>query len=406
MSRGVSKESPFTVTEITNAVKETLEQNIGKVWIKGEISNHSSPASGHIYFTLKDDTNQIKVAVFRGSMRSAGLEDGQKVTVFGRLSIYGKRSEYQLIGEEVHVIGVGELLVEFEKLKKKLQEKGLFEQSHKRKIPKFPNKIAVITSKTGAVIRDIINVTERRYRLAEILLYPVMVQGEEAPPQIIKAIKDVNQIEGVDLIILARGGGSPEDLWAFNDEKLAYAIYESDIPVISAVGHEVDFTIADFVADLRAPTPSAAAEMAVPDTGELLNMLSNTARRLVNSLSNKVSVHERRLEAIAKSYAFKIPFEMYKDHAIRVDEISAGITKAVENMARVKSETADILSGKLELLNPLGILKKGYSVAYDSFGNIIKDASALEAGAAVSVRLHKGGFDAKIERIKKDEKTE
>lgn len=406
MSRGVSKESPFTVTEITNAVKETLEQNIGKVWIKGEISNYSSPASGHVYFTLKDENNQIKVAVFRGSMRNAGLEDGQKVTVFGKLSIYGKRSEYQLIGEEVHVIGVGELLVEFEKLKKKLQEKGLFEQKHKRKIPKFPNKIAVITSKTGAVIRDIINVTERRYRLAELLLYPVMVQGDDAPPQIIRAIRDINAMEGIDLIILARGGGSLEDLWAFNDEKLAYAIYESEIPVISAVGHEVDFTIADFVADLRAPTPSAAAEMAVPDSNELLKMLTDTARRLVSSLSNKVSVNERKLDNIAKSYAFKIPFEMYKDHAIRVDEISDGITKAVENLARLKSETADILSGKLELLNPLGILKKGYSVAYDAQGGIIKDASVLDAGASVSVRLHRGGFDAKIERIKKDEKAE
>lgn len=406
MSIGRTKDTPYTVTEITSAIKETLEQNIERVWIKGEISNYSTPASGHIYFTLKDETNQIKVAMFRGASRVTGLEAGQKVSVFGKLSIYGKRSEYQLIGEEIHVVGVGELLVEFEKLKKKLQEKGLFDQSRKRKIPKFPERIAVVTSKTGAVISDIINVITRRYRLAEILVYPTMVQGDGAAAQIITALKEINSRNASDVIILARGGGSLEDLWAFNDEKLAYAIYESKIPVISAVGHEIDFTISDFVADVRAPTPSAAAEIAVPDTKDLLVLLSNSANRMVSALKNRVSSGEKKLESIAKSYAFKVPFETYKDHSIRVDELSVKIAKVIENFFRVKSETANILSGKMELLNPLAVLKKGYAVAYDADGKIIKHSKGLSAGQKVSVKMYKGGFDAKVERIYKNEKTE
>jgi exodeoxyribonuclease VII large subunit len=398
------KEKALSVTELTNAVKETLEQNVGKVWVKGEISNHSSPSSGHIYFTLKDDTNQVKVAFFRGASRnnSADLKDGKEVIVFGRVSIYGKRSEYQLIAEEVEVLGVGDLLVEFEKLKKKLADLGLFDASKKRKIPEFPERIGIITSPTGAVIKDIINVISRRYNAVELLVYPVMVQGDQASGQIIGGLEYFNSgEEDVDVIILARGGGSIEDLWAFNDEKLAYVIRGSKIPVISAVGHEVDFTIADFVADLRAPTPSAAAELVVPDTGELLFGLQTASGRLTSALTGMVKGYEERLNRAAKSYGFKKPFDLFNEYVQRLDDQSINLAKYISAMIDDKGESVKNLCEKLGLLNPLNILKKGYSVVYDEKGGIIKDASKTKAGDKVSVKLYKGMLQAEVKVSRK-----
>jgi len=393
------KEKALSVTEFTNSVKETLEQSLGKVWVKGEISNHSSPSSGHIYFTLKDETNQVKVAFFRGASRknSDDLKDGKEVIVYGRVSIYGKRSEYQLIAEEVEVLGTGDLLVEFEKLKKKLADLGLFDVSKKRKIPEFPEKIGIITSPTGAVIRDIINIIGRRYNAVELLVYPVMVQGDQAAGQVIGGLRYFNSGDcGVDVIILARGGGSIEDLWAFNDENLAYAIRESKIPVISAIGHEVDFTIADFAADLRAPTPSAAAELVVPDAGELLAGLKTASGRLVSGLTGMVKGYEDRLNRAAKSYGFKKPFDLFHEYVQRLDDFSADMAKNISGVVDSKGDAAKNLAEKLGLLNPLNILKKGYSVVYDDKGGIIKDAGRVKAGENISVRLYKGKIEAEV----------
>lgn len=399
MPQAQDKEKALSVTELTNSIKETLEQNMNKLWVKGEISNYSCPSSGHIYFTLKDETNQVKVAFFRGSSRKicSDLKDGKEIIVFGRVSIYGKRSEYQIIAEEVEVLGTGDLLLEFEKLKKKLADLGLFDASKKRKIPEFPERIGIITSPTGAVIKDIINVIGRRYNAVELLVYPVMVQGDEASGQIIGGLKYFNSGgQVVDVIILARGGGSIEDLWAFNDEKLAYAIRESEIPVISAVGHEVDFTIADFAADLRAPTPSAAAELVVPDTGELLAGLKTSSERLVGGLTGMVKNLEDRLNRAAKSYGFKKPFDLFNEYVQRLDEDSVDLGKNIASLVEGKAETIKNLEEKLGLLNPLKILKKGYSVVYDDMGEIIKDASKVKPGQNIKVKLHKGELDAEV----------
>jgi exodeoxyribonuclease VII large subunit len=398
-----SKDNAISVTELTNSVKETLEQNLGKVWVKGEISNYSSPASGHLYFTLKDESNQVKVAFFRGSLRkvSLELEDGKEIIVYGRVSIYGKRSEYQIIAENIEILGSGSLLVEFEKLKKKLANNGLFNESRKRKIPQFPERIGIITSPTGAVIRDIINIISRRYNAVELLVYPAMVQGDDAPAQLIEGLNYFNSRNDIDIIILARGGGSIEDLWAFNDEKLAHTIYGSKIPVVSAVGHEVDFTIADFVADLRAPTPSAAAELVVPDSGELLSGLRSISTRFINGLTGMVGRYEDRLNRAAKSYGFKKPFELFNEYIQRIDDYSAGIARYISKIADGKSDGILVLEEKLRLLNPLNILKKGYSVVYDTDGGIVKDAAKVKVGQEIKVKLYKGGLGAAVRKVNK-----
>jgi exodeoxyribonuclease VII large subunit len=396
--KGESRDKAFSVTEITNHVKEILEKNINSAWIQGEISNYSSPASGHIYFTLKDENNQIKVAFF-GGKRKAGnmdLEDGKKVAVFGRLSIYGKRSEYQLIAEEIQVTGVGDLLVEFEKLKKKLSSEGLFDQGHKVNIPEFPEKIGIITSPTGAAIRDIVNIITRRYPSVQVLIYPALVQGADAAPQVIKALQDMDSM-GMDVIILARGGGSIEDLWAFNDERLAYAIYETVTPVVSAIGHEIDFTIADFVSDLRAPTPSAAAELVVPDRAELSETLDSMKSKIRTSIAHMVDMYQERLDNLSKSYAFKLPFQMYTDYAQRVDEIAEGFAGFLDEKLDESSDKVKVIADKLKILNPLNILNKGYSVVYDGeTGKILKDSS--EAGKTIRVKMHKGILDADVKK--------
>ena len=394
--KGESRDLAFSVTEITTVVKEILEKNLNSVWIQGEISNYSSPASGHVYFTLKDEANQIKVAFFGGRKKAVGLdlEDGKKVAVFGRLSIYGKRSEYQLIAEEIQVTGLGDLLLEFEKLKKKLASGGLFDSQHKVNIPEFPEKIGIITSPTGAAIRDMLNIIRRRYPSVEVLIYPALVQGNDAPPQLIKALNDLDAM-GMDVIVLARGGGSIEDLWAFNDEKLAYAIYNASTPVVSAVGHEIDFTIADFVSDLRAPTPSAAAELIVPDRAELEGALDSTGAKLGALITHMVEIYQERLDNLAKSYAFKLPFQMYTDYVQRIDEISEGFAGLLDEKLEASGEKVKVLSDKLKILNPLNILNKGYSVVYDAgTGKILKNSA--EAGKSIRVRMHKGSLEADV----------
>jgi len=398
-----SKERVYSVTEVSSAVKELLEENLQNILIKGEISNYSSPASGHVYFTLKDESNQIKVAWFgaRQKAQSLKLNDGSGVMVRGRVSAYGKRSEYQVIASECRVEGIGSLLEEFEKLKKKLLEAGLFDASHKRVLPKFPKKIAIVTSPTGAVIRDIIHILTRRYQLAEVLVYPVMVQGDTAAQQIIKAINDLNDIGGFDVIILARGGGSMEDLWAFNDETLAYAIYGSEIPVISAVGHEVDYTIADFVADLRAPTPSAAAEIVAPDMRDIAAKLDDYAGRIMLQLEAVTLRAEEKLERLVKSYGFKMPFSIYEDALRGLDDAESSINREILRKLSDYNNIIDRLNDKLGLLNPLAVLKKGYSVVYDKNGGIISDALTLKEGDSLLIRMNRGEAEAKTVKIRK-----
>jgi exodeoxyribonuclease VII large subunit len=410
-SRGISAENMmpdqekiFTVSEISTRVKALLEGNFDSVWIKGEISNFSTAASGHVYFTLKDESNQLKAAYFYGAskVRSLDLKDGQEITALGRVTAYGKRSEYQVIIKEILVTGIGALLVEYEKLKKKLEEKGLFKADHKRSIPPFPRKIGVVTSRTGAAIRDVINIITRRYSSCGLLIYPVMVQGDEAPGQIVRAINDLNEIGGLDVILVTRGGGSMEDLWAFNDEKVAYAIYDSAIPVVSAVGHEIDFTIADFVADMRAPTPSAAAELLVPDDEQLILGLDSMRKRMSVSLSGIVGRGGERLNKLMASYGFKMPFKIYEDSVMRFDELNEKLTDALDGMLKTGQDRIVVLKDKLGLLNPLAILKKGYSVVYDQgSGKIVTNSDVLEPGRMIDIKLYKGEVTAEITLRKK-----
>ena len=395
---GKSKEKIFSVSEITTVVKELLEQNIGNIYVKGEISDLSMPKSGHIYFSLKDEFNTIRVALFKYAAGRLNLElkDGQEVIVFGKITIYGKKSEYQIIAQDIQMLGIGDLLIKFEKLKKKLVEKGLFDEARKRQIPKFPKKIGIITSITGAAIRDILNIISRRYTNLEILIMPVLVQGEEAPSQIIKAIKDFNEFDDIDVIIIARGGGSIDDLWAFNDENLAYAIYESRIPIISAVGHEIDFTIADFVADLRAPTPSAAAELVVPDKKELLKNLESLKKNIYSLVKTIIKRCSEKLKALIGRYGLKIPERIFDEQVQRIDDIIQNLDEVIDTKFKDMEEKLKSLTEKLNILNPLSILKKGFSIVYDSKGNLVKESNKVSKGEDVKIKLYKGKIVAEV----------
>ncbi|MFP4466463.1 MAG: exodeoxyribonuclease VII large subunit [Candidatus Goldiibacteriota bacterium] len=394
-------EKIYSVSEITFALKQTLEKNFNTVKIKGEISNLSTPGSGHRYFTLKDNENQIRVALFRGRGGAAGrrLEDGAEITVIGKLSLYGKRSEYQIIAEDIVVTGVGVLLVEFEKLKKKLAEKGIFDEIRKRKIPEFPGCIGIVTSSTGAAIKDIINVLTRRYPLVKVLIYPCLVQGDKAHEDIIKGINHLNGIDEVDVILITRGGGSIEDLWAFNSEELAYTVFDSEKPVVSAVGHEIDFTIADFAADLRAPTPSAAAEILVPESGDIIRRIDSLRGIMSRSLTSYITSGREKLLSLMKGYAFKVPFTIYEDGVRGLDESVLRLNKVFDAYLRSAEDKTAALGDKLRLLNPMNILEKGYSVVYDTDNNVIKDSGNLLKGDKIRIKMKKGGIAAEVEKI-------
>ncbi len=387
-----------TVSEATMIIKELLEENIGSVYIKGEISGLKIPESGHCYFSLKDEFNQIKVALFKHTANKLDidLKDGQEVVVFGKISIYGKKSEYQIIAEDIKISGIGELLLKFEKLKKKLAEKGLFDESRKRPIPEFPRKVGIITSRTGAAIRDILNILSRRYTDLEIIIKPTLVQGNEAPEQIIEAIKILNEFDDIDVIILARGGGSIEDLWAFNDENLAYAIYESKIPIISAVGHEIDWTIADFVADLRAPTPSAAAEILVPDKNELLNILIKQMKNIHNLMLSIINSNKEKLNSLIKRYAFKIPEKIYEEQVQRLDDAIINLNEVIDVKIKELNEKILNIKDKLNILNPLKVLKRGFSIVYDEKNRLVKESEKVLKNENIKIRLYKGKLIAQV----------
>lgn len=391
-------EKIHTVSEITTIVKNLLEEKIGNIYVKGEISGLKIPESGHCYFSLKDEFNQIKVALFKHSAKRLNIElkDGQEVVIFGKLSIYGKKSEYQIIAEDIQISGIGDLLLKFEKLKKKLAEKGLFDESRKRPIPEFPCKVGIITSRTGAAIRDILNILSRRYTDLEIIIKPVLVQGDEAPGQIIEAIKILNEIGDIDVIVLARGGGSIEDLWAFNDENLAYAIYESKIPIISAVGHEIDWTIADFVADLRAPTPSAAAELLVPDKNELLKILNRQMRNIYNLTLSILNNSKEKLNSLIKRYAFKIPERIYEEQVQRLDDVIINLNEIMDMKLKELDEKILNMNDKLNILNPLTILKRGFSIVYDEKGRLVKESEKVLKNENIKIKLYKGKLIAQV----------
>ncbi|MBR4206119.1 MAG: exodeoxyribonuclease VII large subunit [Clostridia bacterium] len=380
----------LTVTELNEFVKRLLDASpvLSEVEVRGEISNFKNHyGSGHLYFSLKDEMSQIKAVMFRSAAARLKFdpEDGMKVSVRGRVSSYPRDGSVQLYADSIEPEGVGALYIAYEQLKNRLAAEGLFDPSRKKLLPKLPTRIGVITSPTGAAIRDMINVTGRRFPAAKILLYPSLVQGAEAPAQLIAGIKVFNERCPVDVIIIGRGGGSIEDLWAFNDEGLARAVASSRIPVISAVGHETDFTICDFAADMRAPTPSAAAELAVPDTGELRGKLEHLIEREAAILAARLQRCRERLGQLAERRVLTDPASVVEDRRMLLDHLTDGLcrveTKRLENKrASLREEAA-----KLGALNPLAVLSRGYSAVYKEDGALVKEISNLTPGESARI---------------------
>lgn len=396
-----------TVSQINTYIKGVLERvpAIQDIWVRGEISNFKNHYSGHMYFTLKDEGSVLRAVMFKGANAHLAFmpENGMKVLARGRVSVFPRDGQYQLYVEEMEQDGIGNLYLEFEKLKKKLSEEGLFDEDRKRPIPRFPRAIGVITSGTGAAIRDILNILGRRYPLAAVYLAPVLVQGPSASPDIVRAIELFNRHRNVDVLIVGRGGGSIEDLWAFNEEATARAIHNSAIPVISAVGHETDFTIADFAADLRAPTPSAAAELAVPDTRELMMRLRNVRELLKKDLYGKTERARKQLERLQKSPMMTRPMRMIDPLRQTVDSLQEDLMGEAERLRTAKGEKLTALSGKLDALSPLKVLSRGYSIATDEQGIAVRKVSDVAQGDHITIRVTDGSVRAQVESRKQNE---
>ncbi|MBI4436240.1 MAG: exodeoxyribonuclease VII large subunit [Candidatus Omnitrophica bacterium] len=396
-----SSKKIYTVTEITHQIQALLEESFPEVWVEGEITNLSQSAKGHTYFSLKDETALLKCALFASSGRSVKfrLENGLKVLCYGGISTYPPRGEYQLIVEKIEPQGLGALQLAFEQLKKKLEKEGLFDPKHKKPIPFLPNRIGLVTSLSGKAIRDILKVIGERFTESRVLIRDVRVQGEGAAEEIAEAIRDFNLFGKVDVLLVGRGGGSLEDLWAFNEEVVARAIFASKIPIISCVGHELDFTIADFVADLRAGTPSMAAEMVVPDKAELLETVDDCIHRLRSTLLEKVEFLAERLRAQRKHILFRQPERLFLPKEQHLDDLTQTVS---QRMAGVLAEVENrflLQVGKLETLSPLRVLQRGFSVTYGPGGEVLQETASLSVGAKVTTRLHRGTFVSRVERI-------
>jgi exodeoxyribonuclease VII large subunit len=396
------QEKIYTVTEITREIKSTLEQNFPTLWVEGEISNYLLHSSGHRYFTLKDENAQIRCTLwrFRGDRLQFEPADGMKVIAWGSITVYERSGQYQLDVAELVPAGVGKLQIAFQKLKEKLFEEGLFDEEHKKTLPRFPERIGVVTSPTGAAIRDITRIIWQRFPGVKIILNPVRVQGEGAAEEIAGAIREFNQYKGIDVMIVGRGGGSLEDLWAFNEETVARAIFDSEIPVISAVGHEIDFTISDFVADARAATPSAAAQMVVPDRDAMLEQIQTYTGKLATTLVSLMGGLKRRLNSVETSYGFRRPLDIITQRSQKLDELTRQLENSTKSFTEIKSNALSLLTGKLKTLSPSSVLKRGYSITRRlPEKKIIKDAGMLKESDRVEVKLYRGRIESKVELI-------
>ena len=393
-------DTAITVSELNNLIKNMFDSNrlLGSVHVRGEISNFVNHRSGHFYFSLKDEGAQIKAIMFRSSVAKLKFmpENGMKVTVFGSISVFPRDGVYQMYVTSIQPDGVGALYLAYEQLKAKLESEGLFDEYHKKPLPEFPERIGVITSPTGAAVRDIINVLGRRYPLATVYIYPALVQGEGAASTLIDGIDYFDRSKLVDTIIIGRGGGSIEDLWAFNSEALARRIYDAKTPIISAVGHETDFTICDFVADMRAPTPSAAAELAVPDIRELcvaVDMLSDRADRALTRIAER---SRERLKRIADSRALTDFGTVIEPLYNKVKELSKDADSAYESMLASKRLVFLTNIGKLNALSPLAVMARGYSVLQKD-DRVVSGINDVQVGDCVTVRLRDGSISATVE---------
>jgi exodeoxyribonuclease VII large subunit len=394
----VEEKKALTVSEITRQIKLSLEQRFSRVWVQGEISNFKQHTSGHLYFTLKDEGAQISAVMWRSRAETLLFEPeaGMKVIVRGSITVYPPRGNYQLDVEQLTPVGVGELQLAFEKLKRKLAAEGLFDEEHKKPIPEYPERVGIITSETGAALQDIRSVLERRFPALDVLLLPVRVQGVGAAEEIAQAIGDMNRYAKVDVIILGRGGGSLEDLWPFNEEIVARAIYGSRIPIISAVGHEIDFSISDFVADLRAPTPSAAAELVVRDRAELLEILRNYCYTMRGSVGEKLATLRDRVQGLLSSYSFNRPRDLLRESAQRVDELERSLTSKFSHLVQLLHHSHLTLEHRLEALNPGSVLRRGYALVRKE-GDLVTSARHLTKGDDATIQFHDGTVETKVQ---------
>ncbi len=404
-----SMRSAVTVTELNGHIKQALDGDrfLSDIFVKGEISNFKRHSTGHFYFSLKDEESLLRAVMFRSSAAKLPFvpENGMKVIAHGRVSSFVRDGQYQLYSDSMEPDGIGALYIAYEQLKRKLESEGLFSESRKKPLPKIPARIGIITSPTGAAIRDMINVTGRRFPYAKVILYPALVQGPDAPADLIKGVKYFNSADVADVIIIGRGGGSMEDLWAFNNERLAYAIAESRVPVISAVGHETDFTICDFVSDRRAPTPSAAAEIAAPDTEELKNKFFNVIKHEAIAVSRLISSVRERVNLCAAS-------PMLRDPKKYVDEKRMAAMMATERLISAESSAISraklslgSCAAKLEALSPLGVMSRGYSVVKNLDGAVVGSVEKLIKGDGLTIRLSDGEAGVSVESVEPFEKN-
>ncbi len=397
----------FTVSQLNRTVRMLLESEYPSIWVEGEISNLLLHTSGHIYLSLKDEKSQISAAFFsrQNQMLKFELKNGLQVLAFGKISLYEPNGRFQIIIERIEPKGMGALQLAFLQLKEKLEREGLFDPEHKKPIPKFPKVVGVITSPTGAAIRDILNVIHRRFCGTSVLLNPVQVQGASAAGQIARAIEEMNALGGVDVLIVGRGGGSIEDLWAFNEEIVARAVYGSKIPVISAVGHEIDWTICDFVADLRAPTPSAAAELVTQSSQELQRQVRDIGLRMRSSVAALYREKYDQWKSLEESYAFKQPRMLIQQYSQRLDELFRQLQNYLKSLVAAKAQGFQTLAGRLNALSPLAILERGYSINFSEDGRLLKDIRQLKPGETIRTRLWRGMVHSKVTSLEQTEEN-
>jgi len=438
-----------TVTALTKYIKRKFDYdpNLRDIYVKGEISNFKQHSSGHMYFTLKDEKARLSAVMFSSNNASLVFqpENGMKVLIRGEISVFEQSGNYQIYAREMHLDGIGDLFVAYQQLKDKLQNEGLFSQEYKKELPTYPHTIGVITSPTGAAVRDIITTLKRRFPMGNVQLFPALVQGPQAPHSIVKAIQQANKMEQVDVLIVGRGGGSIEELWAFNDEAVARAIFASDIPIISAVGHETDTTIADFVSDVRAATPTAAAELAVPHYLELKKTLTSLVSKMTNYVTKEIKQKETALSRLNRSYAFRYPEKLYQQKMEQLDRVLEKLQKETERYYTKKAEKLQnthqqlikyhpknkmdmyneqlfkqqkqmnramntiiqskgqvfaSMTSKLTVLNPLNIMERGYSIAFDKNNSVIKSKQQVQSGDEISVIVKDGQIICEVKESK------
>lgn len=397
----------LTVTQLNLYIKQVISRDdiLNNVLVKGELSNFKAHSSGHMYMSLKDETGVMRAVMFKSAASRLNFRpaNGMKIVARGKISVYERDGQYQLYIEHMEQDGIGDLHIAYEKLKQKLHDEGLFAQEHKKPLPKYPKKIGVVTAPTGAAIRDVLNILSRRFSYSDVLLYPVLVQGESSAQSIVQAIEYFNEAYAADVLIIGRGGGSIEDLWSFNEECVARAIFRSNIPIVSAVGHEIDFTISDFVADLRAPTPSAAAELVVPSQIELREKFNNVYSRLYSCANRIVERNRMTVKMLSNNSVLQNPMSKVDDGRLYLDSVYRRFESAYTNILSDRRHSLALNASKLNALSPLSSLERGFSLTKTRSGMVAKSVGQVTTGDEISVMLSDGMINASVKSVMKND---